>query len=138
MKNFYEVQAKCGHVGKGKFFRGTFYVRAYTGSEAAAIVRRMPRVKHDHKDAILSVKRIGEAEYRAGQREHSLNEYYSCTNIQQQRACLDRLEEYIEDEVKPEKDIHERAEKRKARIRFNTIKNKLRLRNAAEEMAYAG
>ena len=137
MKNFYEVQAKCGHVGKGRFFRGTFYVRAYTGSEAATIVRMLPRVKHDHKDAILSVRRIDKEEYEEGRREHSQNIYYSCVNIQQQRECLDQIEEYIEDEVRPEKDRSKIVQKRQARIRLNNIKNKLLQKYADAEMAFA-
>ncbi|MCH5157808.1 MAG: hypothetical protein J1F33_01300 [Clostridiales bacterium] len=138
MKNFYEVQAKCGHVGRGRFFRGTFYVRAYTGSEAAAIVRQMPRVKHDHKDAILSVRQIDKEEYDAGRIERRQNMYYSCVNIQQQRECLDQIEEYIEDEIRPEKNRGEMDKKRQARIRLNNIKNKLLQKYAAAEMAFAG
>ena len=138
MKNFYEVQAKCGHVGRGRFFRGTFYVRAYTGSEAAAIVRQLPRVKHDHKDAILSVRRIDRAEYDVERTAVRQNPYYSCTNVQQQRECLDQIEDYIEDEVRPERNRGEMAKKRQARIRLNNIKNKLLQKYATAEMAFAG
>ncbi|MCH5155223.1 MAG: hypothetical protein J1F69_01315 [Clostridiales bacterium] len=138
MKNFYEVQAKCGHVGRGRFFRGTFYVRAYTGREAAAIVRRLPRVKHDHKDAIFSVRRIDKEKYDAGRIERRQNMFYSCVNIQQQRECLDQIEKYIENEIRPEMNRGEMAKKRQARIRLNNIKNKLLQKYAAAEMAFAG
>lgn len=137
MKNFYEVQAKCGHVGRSKFFRGTFYVCANSGSEAATIVRSMPRVKHDHKDAILSVRQVTKEEYDAGCKERGANMYYSCVNVQQQRMYLDQFEDYIEDEIKPEKDKHKMVRERQARIRLNNIKNKLLRKYATREMAFA-
>lgn len=39
MKRYYEVVAKCGHVGKRYYYRGVFYVNAETGAEAASAVR---------------------------------------------------------------------------------------------------
>ena len=49
----YEVCAKCGHVGRYNYVDKIFAVKASSGKEAAAKVRNFPRVKHDHKDAIL-------------------------------------------------------------------------------------
>ena len=51
MKQFFEVIAKCGHVGKKKYYLGTFYEIAESGKEAAMIVRGRGRVKHNKKDA---------------------------------------------------------------------------------------
>ena len=53
---YYEVTAKCGHVGKGFYIPITFPVRAKSAAEAASVTRAFPRVKHDHKDAILIVR----------------------------------------------------------------------------------
>ena len=54
---FYKVTAKCGHVGRNNYIEKDFFVKADSGRDAALIVRCKPRVKHDRKDAILSVKR---------------------------------------------------------------------------------
>ena len=61
--NFYEVIAKCGHVGKKHYIPIKFAVKAETGEEAAKIVRDFSRVKHNHKDAILSVAKIDYERY---------------------------------------------------------------------------
>lgn len=92
---FFEVTAKCGHVGKGQYFMGVFYVRAESGSEAAAIVRLKSRVKHDHKDAILNVIKIGYVDFKLGQANYRSNPYYHCKNVQEQRLCIDVIENNI-------------------------------------------
>ena len=51
---FFRVTCKCGHVGRQFFVRVDFPVNADSGKEAAEIARFIPRVKHDHKDAILN------------------------------------------------------------------------------------
>lgn len=56
--NMYKVIAKCGHVGKGKYIQIAFAVKANDGKEAAKIVRKFPRVKHDKKDAIINVIKL--------------------------------------------------------------------------------
>lgn len=96
--NFYEVTAKCGHVGKSQYFKGVFYVRAESGSEAAAIVRLKPRVKHDQKDAIISVIKIGYADFKNGQEKYRSNPYHHCKNVQEQRLFF----EVIENNIMPE------------------------------------
>ena len=60
---YYEVIAKCGHVGKGKCVLITFACAAENGKEAAAKVRAYARVKHHHKDAIRNVRKILFEEY---------------------------------------------------------------------------
>lgn len=137
MKKFYEVQAKCGHVGKGNFFRGTFYVRANSGSEAAMITRNAPRVKHHHKDAILSVREITQAEFLEGKESRKDIPYYACKNIQEQRACLDEIRMNIEEESCCDHLRRDKEESRQARIRRNKIKNKWVQKYAAQEIAYA-
>jgi hypothetical protein len=52
------VTAKCGHVRRANFIAIDFPVVASNGKEAAAIARQLPRVKHDHKDAILGVREV--------------------------------------------------------------------------------
>ena len=57
-ESYLEVVAKCGHVGRTNYIPISFAVCAKDGRDAAKKVRLFPRVKHNHKDAILSVKEI--------------------------------------------------------------------------------
>ena len=91
MKNYYEVKAKCGHVGKMYYYEGTFYEVAEDGKEAATIVRERPRVKHQHKDAILSVKKITLEEYLDGKKRKESEVYFRCENPQEQDLFWDEI-----------------------------------------------
>ena len=57
-KNYYKVICKCGHVGRKNYVPIQFAIIAENGKEAAKIARQLPRVKHNHKDAILKVEKI--------------------------------------------------------------------------------
>lgn len=96
---FYAVTAKCGHVGRHQYYEGTFYERANDAKEAAAIVRNRPRVKHDHKDAILWVEEISYDEFKAGQESFKKNPYHRCESKWQQRIVWDRIEPFIRPET---------------------------------------
>jgi hypothetical protein len=86
---FFEVRAKCGHVGKNYYYEGVFYIKAENAKEAAAKGRVMPRVKHDHKDAILSVAQLSREEFKARWVARSNIPYYQCRNRQeQQNTCF--------------------------------------------------
>ena len=63
---YFKVVAKCGHVGRHRYIVKDFYIVANDGKEAAFKVRHLPRVKHDRKDAILSVEAIAKDEYLVG------------------------------------------------------------------------
>ena len=39
-RNYFKVVAKCGHVGKGYYFEGKFYVMAPTATRAAEKARK--------------------------------------------------------------------------------------------------
>ncbi len=60
---YFTVTAKCGHVGKGCYIPITFAVKASSAAEAASVTRSLPRVKHHHKDAILSVQEVDQDDY---------------------------------------------------------------------------
>lgn len=97
-EKFYAVEAKCGHVGRHCCIVITFAVKARSGKEAAKIAREFPRVKHDHKDAIVSVTRISEEEYLSLIDKNSNDEYLHCGNIQEQRErCSDLYDRIIFD-----------------------------------------
>lgn len=94
MNKYYSVTAKCGHVGKRFFIPIEFAIRAESAKEAARITRDMPRVKHNHKDAIQSVREISREEYIALRQRNDSDPYLNCKNIQEQRlneAIYDRL-----------------------------------------------
>ena len=55
---YFMVTVKCGHVGKNNYYKGTIFLKAENGKEAARRARECPRVKHDQKDAILNVEEI--------------------------------------------------------------------------------
>ena len=83
---YYEVEAKCGHVGRNNYIIKMFYVCAEDGKEAALKVRNSPRVKHHHKDAIRSVTEIDYDEYLNGLNKTSNDSYFLVHNSTQQRA----------------------------------------------------
>lgn len=62
---YFQVTAKCGHVGKLNYVPVNFAVCAESASEAAQRVRDYPRVKKQLKDAIIAVVEIDGNEYRS-------------------------------------------------------------------------
>ena len=110
---YYEVTAKCGHVGRGYYIPIGFAVRAETASEAAAATRTMPRVKHDHKDAILSVREVDVFEYDDLQEVNRYDPYLQCRSRREQMmeydAICNRLVEERHSSVWCEKELSEKA-----------------------------
>ena len=83
---YFKVEAKMGHVGRNHYLLKEIYVEAMNKKEAAAKVRMFPRVKHNHKDAIRSVKEVEYGEYLEGKKGARRDGYIMSRNIQQQRA----------------------------------------------------
>ena len=99
---YYEVKAKCGHVGKNNYIIKNFYVRADSGKEAARKIRYAPRVKHHAKDAILNVEDIRYEEYIEGIKEKKKDAYFASHSHQEQSIhCGDLMNQIF----KEEKDI---------------------------------
>ena len=99
---YFEVCAKCGHVGRHKYYRGLVYLSAADGREAARVARAFPRVKQDHKDAILSVREISLEEFRCGRAQMRSDPFWLCENVQEQRLRCAGLEEHVlREEPKP-------------------------------------
>ena len=88
---YFKVTAKCGHVGKGFYYPGDLFIKAENGRDAARVARKMPRVKHDHKDAILNVEEIDWETYRAGKEDARKNPYFFCESVQQQSEYWDEI-----------------------------------------------
>jgi hypothetical protein len=90
---FYAVTCKCGHVGRHRYMPITFPVVADSKKDAARIARDIPRVKHDHKDAILGVKQISLEEFQDLQTINNNDPYLKMKSKYQQKEYLDLIEE---------------------------------------------
>lgn len=86
---FFKVTCKCGHVGVKYFIRISFPVTATNGKSAATLARYIPRVKHDHKDAILSCVEITFDEYLELKRINDNDPYLKCECKQEQEMIED-------------------------------------------------
>lgn len=101
---YYKVLAKCGHVGGRRFYIPiNFYICASSAKEAAKIVRGIPRVKHDQKDAILWVESISFEEYLRGVEEYNSDPYINCTNPFEQFFYNDVIMPRVLEEEEPYK-----------------------------------
>ena len=85
----FEVKTKCGHVGRKYYALKSFAVKAENGREAAEIARSIPRVKHDHKDAIVDVQEVNYFRYAEIIELNKLDPYFKCHNVQEQRSYSD-------------------------------------------------
>lgn len=88
---YYMVTAKCGHVGKGYYIPITFPIRAESAKEAASVTRAFPRVKHDHKDAILSVEEVDYYDYEDRSYINSFDPYLQCKSKKDQMQEFDAI-----------------------------------------------
>ena len=123
MTKFFEVTAKCGHVGKGYYYEGVFYEIAESATEAAKIVRQRGRVKHDHKDAILDVIEIDKKAFIDGRLAKLDNLYFICKNKQEQNLIFEQIADRIKCEPVREDDENY-SEKRKSRVQYKLKKYK--------------
>ena len=89
---YYQVIAKCGHVGgKGKYIENEVYTAAENAKKAAEFVRLAPRVKHHHKDAIRQVKEISFEEFLIGQEKFENDPYNTCKSSREQKLFEEEL-----------------------------------------------
>ena len=129
MKNFFEVIAKCGHVGRNKYIPIKFAVEAESGKDAAAMVRRFPRVKHDHKDAILSVAKIDSTRYLEINAINDNNPYLKCKSKYEQRLIVG-LDQQLEED-----DYCKKVKYKKERcVEYKMRKNYLKVLSDIDEM----
>ena len=92
---YFMVTAKCGHVGKNNYYKGTLFFKAENGKEAARLARECPRVKHDRKEAILSVTEINSIIFEAGRELNHKIHYYTCETVQEQRLYMSEISDNI-------------------------------------------
>lgn len=117
---YFKVTCKCGHVGRNHFVRVSFPVIAQSAEGAASMARYFPRVKHDHKYAIIDCVEIAEEEFLALKEQNDKDPYLKCTNLQEQDSIIG-FSSRIEDETslsdKKRRSEFERAEKVSYKIR---------------------
>ena len=85
-KKYYAVRCRCGHVGRNCYVEIVFAIKANNGKEAAAIARRIARVKHNKKNAIISCYEISREQYYEIIKANREDPYLKCKNIQEQRS----------------------------------------------------
>ena len=131
MKNEFEkyfmVIAKCGHVGKKNYIPVKFAVIAESGKEAAKKVRQFPRVKHDHKDAILDVRCITLEEFLEIKEINDNDPYLKCHSRQEQNLIVNLDERMVAD-------LHNEKQAFDKQARKDRVAYKLRKFKILEEM----
>ena len=128
--NYYKVGAKCGHVRRGHYIIKDFFVRAEDGKEAAHKVRFLPRVKHDWKDAIISVRSIDRDEFLQGIELQHHDLYFKVTNSSEQKLYgaidYEQVFDYDEPEInKKKKDKDVMFYNKMARIQRKDLRQRL-------------
>lgn len=105
MNKYFSVTAKCGHVGKRYYIPIDFAIRAESAQKAAQFARQLPRVKHDHKDAIQRVRRISYEDYLLLREQNDCDPYLKCKNVQEQRLIGTIYDRIVEEEREEKEQI---------------------------------
>ena len=128
MSKYFIVEAKCGHVGRSNCIIISFPIIAETKKEAAQKARFIPRVKHDHKDAILSVVEVSKEEYWKQVEANNTDPYLLCQSRSEQDSydLSDRVikDDYYDDIVKKTSTEACDMDKKKVRNPKRYMKNK--------------
>ncbi|MBQ6730837.1 MAG: hypothetical protein IJR08_02900 [Bacilli bacterium] len=124
-KKYYAVHCRCGHAGVNCYVEIVFGVIAGNGKEASAIARRIPRVKHNKKNAIIDCYEISREEYDQIIKANRNDPYLKCKNIQEQRMIYGFESRIIKE---PEKQILRKTKKeRKSFVEYKLKKQKQRI-----------
>lgn len=123
---YYEVVAKCGHVGRKHYIPIKFAIAAINSKDAAQKIRKRPRVKHDHKDAILSVKEVDYETYLQIKKANDKDPYLKCHSRHEQSKIEDLSVRLIEDPHNKEI-FHDKNE------RINRVSYKIKKRKNLEK-----
>jgi hypothetical protein len=135
-KNYYEVIAKCGHVGRKNYIPVKFAVVAESGKEAAKKVRQFPRVKHDHKDAILDVRCITLEEFLEIKEINDKDLYLKCHSRQEQNLIVNLAERMVADLHNVKQAFDKQTRKARVAYKLRKFKN-LEESSKKEDYCYA-
>ena len=95
---YFNVLCKAGHLGRRFYMPIWFPVEAENGREAARIARYIPRVKHDHPDAIIDCVEIDYEQYVNQQMINREDPYLRCKSRHEQ----DQIMSLIIDRILPD------------------------------------
>lgn len=109
-QRYFEVETKCGHVGRTNCVWIKFAVVANDAKDAARKARRIGRVKHDHLDAIGYVKEIDFNSFMSLKAENDADPYLHCKSKREQKQIAD-----FESRVEPDEYNIKRKEKKHTR-----------------------
>ena len=124
-KNYYKVICKCGHVGRNDYVPIQYAIKAVDGKEAAKIARQIPRVKHNHKDAILKVEKIDFKQYLEIKELNKNDPYLQCHSRHEQNKICDLADRLVIDE-------HNKKPTYKKTDRKGRVARKLKIYQAIE------
>lgn len=118
-QRYFEVEAKCGHVGRTNCIRIRFAVVANDAKDAARKARGIGRVKHDHLDAIRYVKEIDFNSFMILKAENDADPYLHCKSKREQKQIAD-----FESRVEPDEyNIKKKENKQTRNCGFKMKKN---------------
>lgn len=133
-KKYFMVIAKCGHVGRKNYIPIKFAVVAESGKEAAKKVRQFPRVKHNHKDAILDVRCITLEEFLEIKEINDNDLYLKCHSRQEQNLIVNLAERMVADLHNVKQAFDKQA--RKDRVAYKLRKFKIIEQSSKKEDYY--
>lgn len=118
-QRYFAVTCKCGHVSRKYYMPITFGIVAKNRKEASRIARKLPRVKHNHKYAIIDNKEISFIEYKRINEQNKYDPYLNVQSNYQQKEIMDSIEgrlvledkyksKHSKNEVKPKVRYHKK------------------------------
>lgn len=132
--NYYLVTTKCGHVGKRHYIEITFPIKAETGRDAARIAREIPRVKHNHWDAIINCRKVNEGAYYKQKKINNKDPYLQIKSKREQNKIQDLIESRLVVDNHQEELIVQNKKSSKPNLKFQMKKYK----DTFEDYNYAG
>ena len=116
---YFIVDAICGHVGRNNGIVKSFPVAAENAKHAAAIARKFPRVKHDYKYAIQSVREVTKEEYLKQKEINKEDPYLLSKSKYEQNLNYNNLSIFPMDEIIERKRKKHPPRYKKGRKRFD-------------------
>ena len=116
---YFIVVAICGHVGRNNGIVKSFPVAAENAKHAAAVTRKFPRVKHDYKYAIQSVREVTKEEYLKQKEINAVDPYLLSKSKYEQNLNCSNLSVFHMEEIIDSKRKKYPPRYKKGRKRFD-------------------
>ena len=130
-QRYFEVETKCGHVGRINCVWIKFAVIASDAKEAAKKAREIGRVKHDHLDAIRYVKEIDFNSFMILRAENDADPYLHCKSRRDQNQITG-----FENRIEPDEYNIKRKDKKQTRNSGFKVKKNERAVYEAKKAIY--